>query len=146
MWEVGMNVFIHTKLEGYRPSPTGCEQEMVNHYGAVVSLLDNAYCEIRITDKNTGDTLTGSFHRCELRNLGLRGPTYRVGDRVRICELSQDEKEQYPGGWCIYMDEHIGKTVRIAGHMNGEDAYKLEGVGWIWHATSLKPASEFVGY
>ena len=146
MWEVGMNVFIHIKLEGYRPSPTGCEQEMVNHYGTVVSLLDNAYCEIRVTDKNTGKTLLGCFHKCELVNLGHREPTYRVGDRVRICDLSEEEKLQYPGGWYAHMDEHIGQTAPIARHVGSDDLYQLEGINCIWHASNLKPASEFIGF
>ena len=146
MWEVGMNVFIHTKLEGYRPSPTDYEQQMVNHYGIVSRLLDNAYCEIRVTDKNTGETLLGCFHKCELVNLGLREPTYRVGDMVRICDLSEEEKLQYPSGWYLYMNEHIGQTARIARHVGSDDLYRLEGTSWIWHAVNLKPASEFVGY
>lgn len=146
MWEVGMNVFIYTKLEGYRPSPTGCEQEMVNHYGTVVSLLNDAYCEIRVTNKITGETLSGCFHKCELTNLGHREPTYRVGDMVRICDMSEDEKREYPGGWYLYMDEHIGKTARIARHVGSDDLYRLEDTSWIWHEVNLKPVSEFVGF
>lgn len=146
MWEVGAKVFIHNKLEGYRPSPTGCEQEMVNHYGTVVSLLDNAYCEISIINNSTGETLSGCFHKCEIVNLGHHEPTYRVGDMVRICNLSEEEKLQYPGGWYLYMEEHIGKTARIARHVGPNDLYQLEDISWIWHASNLKPVSEFVGY
>lgn len=139
-------MFIHTKLECYRPSPTGCEQEMVNHYGTVVSLLNNAYCEIRVTNKITGETLSGCFHKGELTNLGPYWPTYRIGDMVHICNMSEEEKQKYPVGWNRLMDKYIGLTARIIKHRVTDDAYELEGNDWVWHAVNLKPVSEFVGY
>ena len=65
---------------------------------------------------------------------------------MRICDLSEEEKLQYPGGWYLYMDEHIGQTARIARHVGSDDLYQLEGNDWVWHTSNLKPISEFVGY
>lgn len=71
---------------------------------------------------------------------------YRVGGRVRICDLSEEEKLQYPGGWYAHMGEHIGQTAPIARHVGSDDLYQLEGINCIWHASNLKPASEFIGF
>lgn len=114
-------------------------------YGTVTELFKHGFCKVSVTD-DKGETLSGCFHRCELVNLGQHEPTYRVGDTVRICGLSDEEKLQYPGGWYPHMDEHIGQTARIARHVGSNDMYQIEGVSSIWHASNLKPASEFVGY
>lgn len=145
MWGLGTKVYIHTMLEGYRPYSTGWEIAMVNRYGAVTELINHGFCEVIVIDDN-GETISGCFHKCELVNLGHHEPTYKVGDTVRICDLSEEEKLQYPGGWYLYMDEYIGQTARIASHVGSDDLYQLEGTSWIWHASNLKPISEFVGY
>lgn len=145
MWGVGTKVYVFSKLGGYRPFSTGHEQLMVKCYGTVTELFNAGFCKVSVTD-DSGEALSGCFHKCELVNLGHHKPTYRVGDMVRICDLSEEEKLQYPGGWYIYMEEHIGQTARIARHVDSNDLYQLEGIDWIWHASNLKPASEFVGY
>ena len=65
---------------------------------------------------------------------------------VRICAMSQEDKDQYPVGWNRQMDKYIGQTLRVKEHYRDYDSYRLEGNLWIWHADNLEPTSEFVGY
>lgn len=87
-----------------------------------------------------------------MATLGHHEPTYRVGDMVYICDISKGEKQQYPPSWCPEMDEYIGQTARVTGHVDRvchvgrNDYYQLEGNTWVWDASNLKPVSEFVGY
>lgn len=65
---------------------------------------------------------------------------------VRICEMNQEDKDQYPVGWNHHMNTYIGQTLRVKEHYRDYDSYRLEGNCWIWHAVNLKPVSEFVGF
>lgn len=152
MLEVGTKVFINYVFRRHRPSPTGYEINLERCYGTVKSIIDDAYYEIRVVDKVTGETVCGCFHRYEFVNLGHNEPKYRVGDMVRICDMSEGEKKKYPPGWCSEMDEYIGQTVHVRGHVDRtcyvdrNDYYQLEGNTWVWDASNIEPTNEFVGY
>ena len=146
MLDIGTHVFINYVLNRHRPSPTGYEKTSVGCYGTVKSIIDDEYYEVSIVSNVTDETLSGCIHKCELIDLGHHEPTYRVGDVVRICDMSEKEKEQYPPGWHSEMNKYIGQTVRIEGHLGRDNRYRLNGNGWTWHASNLEPISEFVGF
>lgn len=144
--KIGTKVHVNYLSAGRRVYSTGSEQDLVNHYGTVTRLLTHGYCTIEVADEVTGDILTGSFCGHELDNFGSDWPKYRIGDTMRICNISEREKRQYPVGWYNAMDEHIGQVARIERHGTEHNCYKLEGIGWIWHDSSLEPVYEFIGY
>lgn len=146
MLKLGPHVFIKRKVGCSRPHFTGHEEDLVGCYGTVVDDRHYNYYTIEAIDKVTGETLLGSFLRSELHDLGPDGSTYRIGDMVRICEMSQEDKYQYPVGWNRQMNKYIGQTFRITEHWTQYDSYKLEGNTWIWHADNLAPETEFVGF
>lgn len=152
MLEIGTKVFINRVFRQHRPSPTGYERDSLNCYGTVKSVFDDDYYEVNVINNVTGELFAGCFYRHEMATLGHHEPTYRVGDMVYICDISKGEKQQYPPGWCPEMDEYIGQTARVTGHvdrvchMGRNDYYQLEGNTWVWDASNLKPVSEFVGY
>lgn len=150
MWEVGTKVYIRRLLCCDRPYATGFEKELKGCYGTITECVEGLLGEYHYTviagDEFISSTLSGSFRPGELTNLGPYWPTYRIGDTVRICDVSEEEKQQYPVGWNRQMDKYIGVTARIVKHRVTDDAYELEGSDWVWHAVNLKPASEFVGY
>lgn len=146
MLEIGTKVFINYVFRRHRPRPTGYEINLERRYGTVKSLNDDGYYEISVVDNVTGETLSGCFHRYELVNLGHDEPVYRVGDMVRICDMSEEDKQNYPPGWRPEMGEYIGQTARVKSHVNRDNGYKLEGNDWVWYVSNLKPAIEFVGY
>lgn len=145
MLKIGTHVYIRQTVGCGRPHLTGHE-DLVGCYGTVVDDQHYNYYTVEATDKVTGETLLGSFLRNELHNLGPDGSTYRVGDMVRICEMNQEDKDQYPVGWNHHMNTYIGQTLRVKEHYSDFDSYRLEGNCWIWHAVNLKPVSEFVGF
>lgn len=65
---------------------------------------------------------------------------------VHICDMSEEDKRNYPPGWCTEMGEYIGQTARVKSHVHRDNWYKLEGNDWVWYASNLKPVSEFVGF
>ena len=146
MLNVGTHVYIRQTVGCGRPHLTGHEEDLVGCYGTVVDDQHYNYYTVEATDKVTGETLLGSFLQNELHDLGPDGSTYCIGDMVRICEMNQEEKDQYPVGWNHHMDKYIGQTLRVKEHYSDFDSYRLEGNCWIWHAVNLKPVSEFVGY
>lgn len=146
MLEIGTKVFINYVFRRHRPSPTGYEMNLERCYGTVKSLIHDEYYEISVVDKVTGETVCGCFHRYEFVNLGHNEPKYRVGDMVRICDMSEEDKRNYPPGWRDDMGEYIGQTARVKSHVNRDNFYKLEGNDWVWYTSNLKPISEFVGY
>lgn len=49
------------------------------------------------------------------------------------------------------MDEYIGQTVRVTGHVDrtcyvDRNDYQLEGNTWVWDASNIEPPYEFVGF
>lgn len=146
MLKVGTHVYIRQTVGCGRPYLTGHEEDLVGCYGTVVDDQHYNYYTVEATDKVTGETLLGSFLRNELHNLGPDEPSYRIGDMVRICEMNQEDKDQYPVGWNHHMNTYIGQTLRVKEHYSDFDSYRLEGNCWIWHAVNLKPVSEFVGF
>ena len=146
MLEIGTHVYIKQTVGCSRPHFTGHEEDLVGCYGTVVDDKHYNYYTVEATDKITGETLLGSFFQKELHDLGPDGSTYRVGDMVRICEMSQEDKDQYPVGWNCLMDKYIGQTLRIIEHWTIDDSYKLEGNSWKWYADNLVPETKFVGY
>lgn len=146
MLNIGTKVFINYVFRRHRPSPTGYEMNLERCYGTVKSLNDDEYYEISVVDKVTGETLSGCFHRYELVNLGYDEPAYQVGDMVRICDMSEEDKWNYPPGWRPEMGEYIGQTARVKSHVDRDNWYKLEGNDWVWCASNLEPAYEFIGY
>lgn len=150
MWKVGTKVYIRRLINCDRPYSTGFEKELIGCYGTVTECVEGLLGEYRYTviagDEFISSTLSGSFRPGELKNLGPNWPTYRIGDMVRICDMSEEEKLKYPVGWNRLMDKSIGVTARVVAHQNVVDAYLLEGNDWVWHAVNLKPVSEFVGY
>lgn len=150
MWEIGTKVYVK-RLSNYdRPYPTGFEKELVGCYGTITECVEGCLGDYYYTvidgNESMCDTLSGCFHPGELRNLGPHWPTYRIGDMVHICNMSEEEKQKYPVGWNRLMDKYIGLTARIVKHRVTDDAYELEGNDWVWHAVNLKPVSQFVGY
>lgn len=146
MLKLGTHVFIKQTVGCGRPHSTGYEEDLVGCYGTVVDDQHYNHYTVEATDKVTGEPLLGSFLRNELHNLGPDEPSYRIGDMVRICEMSQEDKDQYPVGWNHHMNTYIGQTLRVKEHYSDFDSYRLEGNCWIWHAVNLKPISEFVGF
>lgn len=146
MLKIGTHVFINRIIERERAHSTGNELDLIGQYGTVTDYPYNGYYTIEVVDDVTGEVLTGYFYHRELDDLGPDGSTYCIGDMVRICEMSQEDKDQYPVGWHRHMDKFIGQTLRITEHWTQYDSYKLEGNTWIWHANNLVPETEFVGY
>ena len=150
MWEVGTKVYIRRLIKCDRPYSTGFEKELKGCYGTITECVEGLLGEYHYTvivgDEFISGALSGSFRPGELANLGPYWPTYRIGDTVRICDMSKEEKMTYPPEWDTNMDQYIGQTTRVVGHTNRKDCYRLEGNDWIWHASNLEPASEFIGY
>ena len=150
MWQVGTKVYIRRLINCDRPYSTGFEKELIGCYGIVTECVEGVPGEYHYTviagDEFISSTLSGYFRPGELTNLGPYWPSYRIGDMVRICDMSEEEKQKYPVGWNRLMDKYIGLTARIVKHRVTDDAYELEGNDWVWHAVNLKPVSEFVGY
>ena len=60
--------------------------------------------------------------------------------------MSEEEKRNYRTGWNRQMEKYIGQTLRVTKHRGRHNTYNLEGNDWIWDASNLEPASEFVGF
>lgn len=150
MWKVGTKVYIRRLINCDRPYSTGFEKELIGCYGTVTECVEGLLGEYHYTviagDEFISSTLSGSFRPGELRNLGPHWPTYRLGDMVRICDMSEEEKRKYRTGWNRQMEKYIGQTLRVTEHSGRYDTYKLEGNDWIWHASNLEPPYEFVGF
>lgn len=102
MLKIGTKVFITRFLHSYRSYSSGCEEDLVGCYGEVEYSNTNSYGEIyykvSVTDTKVNKTLLGYFHEYELVDLGSDWPKYRIGDTMRICNISEREKRQYPVG------------------------------------------------
>lgn len=72
------------------------------------------------------------------------------GDIVRIEPLDNDEKNEYPHGWNLKMDQYLGETTKIlsivsySGEPSEEDEYYLEcdDCEFMWsciHLTKVEP-------
>lgn len=142
MFEIGTKVFIDALPKYGHPHSTGYEHELIKCYGTVTGYVDDGYYMITVEN----DTASGIFHRYGLVNLGCEWPSYRVGEVVRVCDLSEEEKKKYPVGWNRRMEKYIGQLLRVTEHRRQYNTYSLEGNDWIWHANNLEPPYEFVGF
>lgn len=73
------------------------------------------------------------------------------GDFIRLESLNDDEKDEYPHGWNLAMDQYIGKITKIIsiipcmdGSFDEEDEYYLEcdNGRFMWssiHLTKVEP-------
>lgn len=140
--EIGTKVFVNELPKNSHPHSTGSEHELINCYGTVTGYVGDGYYTITAED----DMTSGIFRRYNLIYFGSNWPSYRVGEVVRVCGMSEEEKRNYRTGWNRQMEKYIGQTLRITEHRGRHNTYNLEGNDWIWDASNLEPVSEFVGF
>lgn len=63
---------------------------------------------------------------------------FKVGDKVEILSLTEEEKETYPPGWLTSMEQYIGQITTVEQSFK-EGRYKLKNTGdWIWSEKHLE--------
>lgn len=151
MLEVGTEVFIKKVFrDDNRPKRLLSGREITTSYTISCSKafisehISQSYYSVS-SDKDGWNTL-GIVHEDEMVNMETYEPKFKVGDMVRICDISDSDKKRYMVGWVDEMDECIGQTARVSDTDSYPDVYRLEDVRWNWHAVNLEPASEFVGF
>lgn len=151
MLDVGTEVFIKKVFKDENRLtrlPSG--REILTSYGIscrkafITEHIGRGYYSVS-NDKDGWNTI-GVVHEDEVVNMETYKPKFKVGDMVRICDISDEEKNRYLVGWVDEMDKYIGRTARVADTDSHPDVYRLEDVRWNWHAVNLEPVSEFVGY
>ena len=88
---------------------------------------------------------TAYFHEDELISTETYVPEFKPGDKVIVIPLTDEEKEDYPVGWVLQMEDYVGETLIIE-RLSKPRTYFIEGCPYYWHASNLQPASEFIGY
>ena len=88
--EIGTKVFVNELPKNSHPHSTGSEHELINCYGTVTSYVGDGYYTITAED----DTTSGIFRRYDLIYFGSNWPSYRVGEVVRVCDMSEEEKKK----------------------------------------------------
>lgn len=151
MLEVGTEVFIKKVFnDKNRPTRLPSGREKLTSYSIscrkafITEHIGRGYYSVS-NDKEGWNTI-GIVHEDEMVNMETYEPKFKVGDMVRICQVSEEEKSRYLVGWVDEMDKYIGRTARIIETCGYPDTYHLEDIWWAWHAVNLEPASEFVGY
>ena len=46
--------------------------------------------------------------------------TLKIGQKVEVIPISEEQKEYYPWGWVDEMDKYIGEILTISGYVNEE--------------------------
>ena len=87
--EIGTKVFVNELPKNSHPHSTGSEHELINCYGTVTSYVGDGYYTITAEDNTT----SGIFRRYDLIYFGSNWPSYRVGEVVRVCDMSEEEKK-----------------------------------------------------
>lgn len=88
----------------------------------------------------------------ELIDMSTYKQRYKVGDEVRISQVSEQVKESfsdiiYPNMHDDKISRYNGQRVRIEHVMKlYPDMYLLEGMPGVWHIMNLEPPYEFIGY
>lgn len=151
MLTVGTEVFIKKVFKDEnRPTRLPSGREILTSYGIscrkafITEHIGRGYYSVS-NDKDGWNTI-GVVHEDEMVNMETYKPKFKVGDMVRICDISDEEKNRYLVGWVDEMDKYIGQTARVSDTGNYPDTYHLEDVWWYWYAVNLEPASEFVGF
>lgn len=151
MLEVGTEVFIKKVFKDEnRPTRLPSGREILTSYNIscrkafIKEHICHGYYSVS-NDKDDWNTL-GIVHEDEMVNMETYKPKFKVGDMVRICDITENDKKRYLVGWVDEMDKHIGQTARVVDTDSYPDVYRLEDVWWNWHAVNLEPASEFVGF
>lgn len=151
MLDVGTEVFIKKVFkDNNRPTRLPSGREMLTSYSIscrkayINEYIGQGYYSVS-SDQDGRDTL-GIVHEDEMVNMEIYRPEFKVGDMVRICDVSEEEKKRYLVGWVDQMANYIGQTARVVETCDYPDTYNLEDIWWHWHAVNLEPLSEFVGY
>ena len=151
MLDVGTKVFIKKVFnDENRPTRLPSGREKLTPYSIscskafITEHIGRGYYSVS-NDKD-GWNILGIVHEDEMVNMETYEPKFKVGDMVRICDVTENDKNRYLVGWVGEMDACIGQTARVIRVCNYPDTYHLEDVWWDWHAVNLEPASEFVGY
>lgn len=151
MLTVGTEVFIKKVFKDEnRPTRLPSGREILTSYGIscrkafITEHIGRGYYSVS-NDKDGWNTI-GVVHEDEVVNMETYKPKFKVGDMVRICDISDSDKKRYIVGWVDEMDACIGQTARVDEICNYPDTYHLEDVWWDWHASNLEPASEFIGF
>lgn len=68
---------------------------------------------------------------------------FKVGDRVEILPLTNEEKRRYPPSWMNSMDQYIGLVTEVT-RVFDNGRYKLNNTNdWTWHEMHLTLANTF---
>ena len=151
MLEVGTEVFIKKVFrDENRPKRLLSGREIITSYNIscrkafINEYIGQGYYSVS-NDKDGWNTI-GIVHEDEMVNMDTYEPKFKVGDMVRICDISDEDKNRYLVGWVDQMDDYIGQTVCVVETCDYPDTYQLEDIWWNWHAVNLEPPSEFVGF
>lgn len=78
--------------------------------------------------------------------------TLKIGQKVEVISISEEQKEYYPWGWVDEMDKYIGEILTISGYVNEEypvideeawghrgnpECYTVKENDWTWSITSF---------
>lgn len=78
--------------------------------------------------------------------------TLKIGQKVEVIPISEEQKEYYPWGWVDEMDKYIGEILTISGYVNEEypvideeswghrgnpECYTVKENDWTWSITSF---------
>lgn len=71
--------------------------------------------------------------------------TLKIGQKVKIEPISEQEKEYYPWGWVEEMDKYVGQIVTISSHVKqkypdhigNQECYTVKENIWTWHIRNL---------
>lgn len=151
MLEVGTEIFIKKVFkDDNRPTRLPSGRELLTSYSISCSKafinehIGQSYYSVS-SDKDGRNTL-GIVHEDELVNMDTYKPKFQVGDMVRICDVTDNDKKRYLVGWVDEMDDYIGQTARVTRVCNYPDTYHLDDILWDWHTVNLEHESQFVGF
>lgn len=148
MLEVGTNVYVKKLHKDDRPMSLKHSVDFERHAGFIVQDLGDNYflVEDHVSDRRC------VAHKDELIDMSTYKQSYKIGDEVRIRQVSERVKEAFsdiinPDRYDGLSLQYNGQIARIEHVMRlHPDIYLLEDIPGVWHVMNLEPISEFVGY
>ena len=141
MLDVGTKVSIQKLYKDDRPThlpsgrkirtsyTTSCSMQYISEY------IGQGYYTVKHGEYSMD--VSGIVHEDEMVNMETYEPKFKVGDMVRICDISDEEKSRYLVGWVDEMDNCVGQTARVIRVCNYPDTYHLEDTWKIFGGTGI---------
>lgn len=144
MLEVGTNVFVKRQYKEDRPISATHSIYFELTDGVIAGCLGDGYYEVNNPVRDDGAIHV--IHEDEMVDMDTYKPKFKVGDKVRICDISVEEKRRYLVKWVEDMDDYIGQEAIVTEIHEWPDTYTLDDIMWTWHTVNLKYVSQFVGF